>query len=287
MLPALLLLGLCSVLALELGLVRLPQARAGAAVMGPETVTVAPRDFSYRPAGDFLAKGRPVDPPRVSVHRTQPLEIMKYEVSAGEYAACVAAGACKAAAPVRPGAGDVPVTGVSFYDAEDYARWLSAETGETWRLPSVEEWVFAAGGEAEEHGRVDAPGSADFAARWLSSYATAFRGVDAAEAAPRPLGSFGVGEFGLADTQGNVWEWTADCNARTQLSASGSVVSRIESCGVRTIEGRHRMAFTAFIRDARGGGCSVNAPPDNLGFRLVRERGWSGWFARVLAPMRG
>ena len=32
--------------------------------------------------------------------------------------------------------------------------------------------------------------------------------------------------------------------------------------------------MSTFVRDARGGGCTIGAPPDNLGFRLVRERGW-------------
>jgi len=27
-----------------------------------------------------------------------------------------------------------------------------------------------------------------------------------------------------------------------------------------------------FIRDGKSGGCAVGTPPDNLGFRLVRER---------------
>jgi hypothetical protein len=26
-----------------------------------------------------------------------------------------------------------------------------------------------------------------------------------------------------------------------------------------------------FVKDAKGGGCSVGTPPDNLGFRLVRD----------------
>ena len=29
--------------------------------------------------------------------------------------------------------------------------------------------------------------------------------------------------------------------------------------------------MSAFIRDAQSGGCSIGAPPDNLGFRLVRD----------------
>ena len=59
------------------------------------------------------------------------------------------------------------------------------------------------------------------------------------------------------------------------VGPSGEVFSRVESCGVRYLEGRHRTAMSGFVRDARGGCCSVGAPPDNLGFRLVRERSWS------------
>ena len=32
--------------------------------------------------------------------------------------------------------------------------------------------------------------------------------------------------------------------------------------------------MTFFIRNPKSGGCSVGTPPDNLGFRLVRERSW-------------
>jgi hypothetical protein len=42
--------------------------------------------------------------------------------------------------------------------------------------------------------------------------------------------------------------------------------------------------MTGFLRDARGGGCSVGTPPDNLGFRLVRED--RSWFQRAAAQVR-
>ena len=42
-------------------------------------------------------------------------------------------------------------------------------------------------------------------------------------------------------------------------------------CGIRVVEGRHRTYMSDFVRDARGGGCSVGTPPSNLGFRLVRD----------------
>ena len=34
---------------------------------------------------------------------------------------------------------------VSWRDASAYASWLSRKTGRTYRLPTDEEWVFAAG----------------------------------------------------------------------------------------------------------------------------------------------
>jgi hypothetical protein len=39
------------------------------------------------------------------------------------------------------------------------------------------------------------------------------------------------------------------------------------------VEGQHRSYMTDFIRDPRSGGCAVGKPPDNLGFRLVRDDG--------------
>ena len=144
-LPAMLLLALVGVIGGQAGILAVPNF---APFNGPETVIVASRPLVYRTTGDFLRGNASIDGPLVRVERPAPVEIMKYQVSAVDYAACVADGACSRAEPKRRGAGNVPVTGVSFDDAEDFALWLSSRTGVHWRLPTVQEWAFAAGSKA-------------------------------------------------------------------------------------------------------------------------------------------
>lgn len=271
-LPSALLVALLGTAAFLTGVLPTPQLTT-ATMTGPVTVTIAPRTFSYRASGDFIRDGAAVDGPLITVDNSAPLEIMTYEVSALDYARCVADGACEAAQPRRKGEGDVPVTGVSFEDANDYAAWLSQQTGETWRLPTVAEWAFAAGSKAVDHALGRETDPRDPAERWLATYEKEAALGDSALLAPEPLGTFGVNEFGVADLGGSVWEWTSTCAGRTTLGPAGETATQLESCGVRFLEGRHRTPMNIFVRDAMGGGCSVGVPPDNLGFRLVREHG--------------
>lgn len=270
--PALLLMGVLGVAAGMLGALHLPNSARPD--LRPETVTIIPRPYSYRAPGEFVQGRAVVDGPLIAVENPAALEIMKYQVSAPDYGRCVAEGACAEAEPRRRGDGNVPVTGASFNDATAYAAWLSRKTGETWRLPTVAEWAFAAGSRARDHALgfgTDAQNPAD---RWLAYYEREAELGANALATPEPLGAFGENEFGVADLAGSVWEWTSTCHSRTTLDAAGRELTHLDSCGVRLLEGQHRTPMSAFVRDARGGGCSIGAPPDNLGFRLVRERAW-------------
>ena len=272
LLPALLLGGLIALLGVQTGIWQ--ALRSTNPALAPAVTTIPAHAYSYRSAGDFLRDGVPVDGPLVTETAPHTLDIMTYPVSAADYARCVAATACLAAEPRRRSKGNVPVTGVSFDDATAYATWLSAQTGEAWRLPTVAEWTFAAGSKASDTALARDTNAANPAERWLALYEKeAALGANAL-AAPQPLGSFGTNEFGVADLAGTVWEWTATCGGRTSLDAAGTTIGHLDSCGVRYLEGRHRTAVSGFIRDALSGGCSSGTPPDNLGFRLVRDPPW-------------
>lgn len=269
-LPAVLLAGLIAVIAAQAGLPALPRTPA---LAPPPTVVVPARVFTYSPAGSYQQQGIPVDAPMVTVGDGAPFEIMTYQVSLADYGRCVAEGACEAAQPRRRARGDVPVTGVSFDDATDYAAWLSRMTGETWRLPTEAEWVQAAGSRFVDDSLGVETDAANPAERWIARYEQEAALGEDGIAEVLPLGAFGTNEFGVADLAGSVWEWTSTCDGRTTLDAAGKVLSTLDSCGVRILEGRHRSGMSVFVRDGRSGACSVGAPPDNLGFRLVRERG--------------
>jgi formylglycine-generating enzyme required for sulfatase activity len=238
----------------------------------PDLVEMGPGAVSYREAGEFLMEGIPVDPPIVSVALPKGVSIMRRLVSRAEYEACVIDRSCAALA-TGPGADArlVPATGLSWQDATAYAAWLSDETGVQFRLPTDAEWAYAAG-EAFHDDSIGGGSSANPAERWLAAYDKAQAADAGLDPKPLPFASFGANSKGLVDVGGNVWEWTDTCYVRRSVAADGRT-TRVESCGVRVVEGRHRTYLSDFIRNARGGACSAGAPPANLGVRLVRDRG--------------
>jgi formylglycine-generating enzyme required for sulfatase activity len=238
---------------------------------GPELVTIAPSAFSYRMAGDFSRGGRPVDAPRVTENLPRKLEIMKHQVSVDEYRRCIVAGACPKI-NLADARADTPVVGVSWHDAAAYAAWMSSITGLIYRLPTDQEWSFAAAeGVRDEPAPLVDP--SDPAQAWIARYEAEAARAGKVLFAPQPLGSFGKNSNGLVDAGGNVWEWTGTCFIRANLDSGAPEVTNI-NCGVRVVQGAHRTYMTDFIRDPRTGGCAAGVPPANLGFRLVVEHRW-------------
>ncbi|OAF08441.1 nitrate reductase [Bradyrhizobium centrolobii] len=234
----------------------------------PAIVEIAAGGFSYRAAGDFTRGGQQAEAPLRSVRFNRPLHIMRHQVSSSDYQLCVQDGACRALDRGVVVAPDRPAVQVSWHDAVAYAGWLSHSTGAHYRLPSDEEWAFAAGRRFKDDGLpVDA---SDPAKRWISRYERE-SDRDLSDTAAYPFGQFGLNEHGIEDLAGNVWEWTSTCFVRSRLDESGKPAPQTVNCGVRVAEGAHRAYVTDFVRDARAGGCAQGVPPANLGFRLVRE----------------
>ena len=248
----------------------------GAVVSGTamETVELAAGPVDYPLPGEFLVDGRPAAAPVARQEIPHAFAIMKYQVSYAEYQRCVDAGACKPA-DAAPAAEPemVPVTGVNYLDAQAYADWLSREMDEDWRLPTAAEWAYAAAERftGESYSAV-ASDPDNPAAAWIRRYREEAAARRKPDPVAHPRGHFGANTNGIEDLAGNIWEWTSTCYTRAALDgASGEILHQIENCRVHIAEGRHRAYMSDFIRDGVSGGCAVGTPPDNLGFRLVRD----------------
>lgn len=252
-----------------------------------EFAEISPADFNYRMAGDFSRSGRPVEGPHATARLATRLKIMKRQVTVAEYRRCVEAGACPriATADARP---DTPMVGVSWHDAEAYAAWMRRTTRLNYRLPTDQEWTFAAGERVRDE-LAPLVDPADPAQAWIARYEVESARAGPVTAAPQPIGTFGENSNGLLDVGGNVWEWTETCLIRATVDG-GSMRVTNTNCGVRVVEGAHRTYMTDFIRDPRTGGCAVGVPPANLGFRMVVEGRWpvmSSMLARLSGILHG
>ena len=170
-----------------------------------------------------------------------------------------------------------PVTCVSWQDAVDYAAWLSKRTGFEYRLPSAAEWeYFARAGQSTLpwSTAAEACSSANAAdATAAQSYPgwTAFECADSFVQAA-PVGSFVVNAFGVADTLGNVFEWTQDCwrDDYVGAPADGSAVLDGD-CTQHEARGGSWFTAPAFVRPAYRNRFETGYQASSLGFRIVRE----------------
>ena len=123
--------------------------------------------------------------------------LSKYEVTFEEYARFTAATGRRPASDSGWGRGRRPVIDVSWEDAVAYTEWLSAHTGERYRLPSEAEWEYAAragSGTVYSWGNEIGRGRAN-----CNSCGSQWDNKKTA-----PVGSFSPNAWGLHDMHGNV-----------------------------------------------------------------------------------
>ena len=236
----------------------------------PETVYIPAGDFSFQMAGDFRRGNIIVDAPIQKIAAKNSFYIMKYHVSQKDYALCVADLMCENT--IKNVSEDYPQVNVNFLDATKYAYWLSKKTNKVWRLPSEKEWVRAAGNFNNDIMNSPEIGDIDLSKRWIKKYKEETFKRGKSDPQLRKAGYYGENNLGVADINGNIWEWTTACFRNGKVSNDGkTLISHSDYCGVRLVKGKHHTFVIDFIRDAKSGGCAVGTPPDNLGIRLVLD----------------
>ena len=165
------------------------------------------------------------------------------------------------------GRGDMPVINVSWMDATAYAKWLTKQTNQHYRLPSETEWEYAAraGTKTVYWWGNEYIQSKEHCDRDLGNCRP---GTEAAQ--PWISGRYNANPYGLYDVSSNVAEWVLDCDEE-KIRSNDTTPVKTGDCEYRIVKGgsysdrAHNTRLSA--RDA----VSIDAKYPSVGFRLVRE----------------
>lgn len=191
----------------------------------------------------------------MSVHEITIAEYLKFARAAGRKA---------------PKTGDLdpasyPVFFVSWNDAVEYAKWLSAQTGKNYRLPSEAEWEYAM--------RAGTTTAYPWGRRLGRDKAHCFAcetGLDPRR--PTKVGRFEANAFGVHDLAGNVEEWVYDCyNKNYQGAPDDGTVFGGGDCSVRVVRGGAYSSGPKALRSSARNKFQFDSANDSIGIRIVRE----------------
>lgn len=163
-------------------------------------------EFADIPGGTFMMgspvneKGREDDEVQHKV-TVSAFKMSKYCITFTQYDAfCEATGRAKPMARER---GDLPVSQVTWYDAQAFAEWMGC------RLPTEAEWEYAARANTLTpfyYGNCLMADQANFNGE--KPYSNCETGIN--RKIVMSVGSFAPNAFGLYDMHGNIWEWCSD-----------------------------------------------------------------------------
>lgn len=227
--------------------------------------------------GDITKKGIAIESPTYKVTIKKAFAIGKYEVTFEEYDLFCEATGRKKTDSEGWGRERRPVIGVTWYDARDYAAWLTKHTGKKYFLPSEAQWEYASrAGTTTSYWWGNEPGDKNAQCGDCAEIQRCVECKDIPEfiEGTVEVGSFKPNRYGLFDSHGNVSEWTADCGSESNSSSPSDGSPRLNGdCSRHIIKDGSWSNNVRFIRS------SVRiSPPDgnehegkNVGFRVARE----------------
>ena len=157
-----------------------------------------------------------------------------------------------------------PALGMSRLTAEKYCKWLSEQTGRTYRLPTIEEWEHAFRLGGNDPAAEKPPENLDEIA-WHDSTAWS---DDMVQPIPQVTGKLAPNDLGIHDMLGNVAEWVTDTGEERVVRGGHFWTLRGELCG------SHREVETPqwnenYPNEPKSKWWFVDA--EYVGFRLVCE----------------
>ncbi|MCX7099617.1 MAG: SUMF1/EgtB/PvdO family nonheme iron enzyme [Methylococcales bacterium] len=217
------------------------------------------------PAGRFMMGSneyeneQPIHP----VTLAHPFYLGKYPVTFAEYALFVQATQRQLPNDEGWGKGKRPVINVSWQDANNYAAWLSAQTGNAYRLPTEAEWEYACRARANsrfywgDNGQL----AADYACFWGNS-----------DGKTHSVGEKRPNAWGLYDMAGNVWEWVQDgYSDNYQQAQNDGKPYESANCAARVVRGGSWFNEYLLLRSANRFRIIPDLRSFDIGFRLAQD----------------
>lgn len=166
-----------------------------------------------------------------------------------------------------------PVVCVSWSDAEAYAKWLSAKTGHSYRLPSEAEWEYAARAGSKTAVPWGSGSARDFANYGSDQCCAPFDAGRDRWLYTSPVGSFRPNAFALYDMLGDVWQRTEDCGHADYSGApsDGSAWLSGGDCTTRIIRGGGWFVSFDQLRTAARAADPADFRKNDIGFRVARS----------------
>ena len=259
----------------EEGQVEAPQFNFPEGAM-PEFVSVPAGSFIM---GDQAASGEADERPAHNV-KLNTFLISKFEVTWQQYAFFAAATERPLPADQGWGRERRPAINVSWNDALAYTNWLSDKTDDVYRLPTEQEWEYAARAGAvtlyvSGNDPLSVCGFANIADQSTVAAGLGWNVItecnDGVANQTASVGSYSPNHFGLYDVHGNVWEWVSDCYRDSYDRSVLNVLPR-GSCATRVIRGGSFKQSAMSARLSNRESLAEDDANDQVGFRIVKER---------------
>jgi len=240
--------------------------------IGMKMVLIPPGEFMRRGMQQLGDRASYLKKPQRKVRITKPFYLGMYEVTQAEYEEVMGenpsdfakGGRCADRVSGKDTSRN-PVEMVSWYDAVEFCKRLSAKEGETYRLLTEAEWEYACrAGTTTLYSFGDNKAS-------LGEYAWYDAGIPYSHLKTHPVGEKKPNAWGLHDMHGNIMEWCQDWFAKDYYAVSPTD----DPPGPAT--GRFRVgrggSFRAYYFDCESSdGCCTYLPTARfigLGFRVV------------------
>lgn len=221
------------------------------------------------PPGRFLM-GSPINEdgrrddegPRREVKIEYSLAVGRYPVTFDEWDACTAAGGIGGRRPNDwgRGRGRRPVIDVSWYQAQAFVTWLSAQTEKRYRLLSEAEWEYACrAGRTTRYSYGDdiTENKANFGCKhgWTTE-----------------VGAYPANAFGIHDMHGNVYEWVFDeWGDYSAAPSDGRPNTTDNEPNPRVLRGGSWYSTPRLLRSAARHWRNPSVAINKIGFRACRE----------------